>query len=103
MDAVIWLLILLLLTLFNWGAISFHNNKKLHFFWSGIIIGILGPIIAFLIGALFVKMDHSAGGTGEGGAIGAAFIGLMIVGNGILYVFIGMFVKIVSLIKGNSA
>jgi len=100
MDGVIWLIILLLLTLINGGAIQLHIKKKLHFFWSGIIIGILGPLLAFSLGVVFVKLDHSQGSTGEGGAIAAAFIGLIIVGNGIIYIIAGMVIKLVSWIRG---
>ncbi|WP_251554271.1 ABC transporter permease [Neobacillus muris] len=96
MDGVIWLIILLLLTLINGGAIQLHIKKKLHFFWSGIIIGILGPLLAFSLGAVFVKL----GSTGEGGAIAAAFIGMIIVGNGIIYIIAGMVIKLVSWIRG---
>lgn len=99
MDGVIWLIILLLLALFNSGAIQLHRKNKLHFFWSGIIIGILGPILAFCFGAVFVKLDHGQGGTGEGGAIAAAFIGLITVGNGVIYLILGIILKIVSWVR----
>lgn len=99
MDGLIWLIILVLLALFNSVAIQLYKKDKLHFFWSGIIIGILGPMIAFSLGAVFVKVDHSQGSTGEGGAIAAAFIGLLIVGNGLLYLLIGIILKIVSWVK----
>ncbi|WP_244440924.1 ABC transporter permease [Neobacillus jeddahensis] len=100
MDGLIWIIILLLLTLINTAAIQLHKRNKLHFFWSGIGIGILGPILAFSIGAVFVKIDHSQGGTGEGGAITAAFIGLIIIGNGVIYLIIGLISKIVSWVRG---
>lgn len=80
-------------------AISLYNKRKMPLWLSGIVICISGPIIAMISGSFFVKMDHSAGGTGEGGTIGAAFIGLIIVANGIIYLIAGFVVKIKSLFK----
>jgi hypothetical protein len=102
-DGLVWLIILILLLLFNGTAIYLNKINKLHFIWSGIIISILSPILAYLIGAIFVKMNHNMGGTGEGGAFAAAFIGLIIVGNGILYFLIGLILKISNYIKKSSS
>ena len=99
MDGLIWMIILVLLALLNSAAIQLYKRKNVNFIWSGIIIGILGPLLALSLGAVFVKVDHSQGSTGEGGAIAAAFIGLIIVGNGILYLLIGLILKIVSWVK----
>ncbi|MGE6260089.1 ABC transporter permease [Heyndrickxia sporothermodurans] len=90
---------MVLLLLINGLAIYLSNTKKLHFIGSGIIISVLGPILAFLIGAIFVKIDHKTGGTGEGAGFAAGFIGLIIIGNGIIYFLIGLFLKISSLTK----
>lgn len=100
MDGLIWLIIFVILALLNSAAIQLYKRKKLNFMWSGIMIGILGPILALSLGTIFVQVDHSQGSTGEGGAIAAAFIGLIIVGNGVIYLFIGLILKIVSWYRG---
>lgn len=50
---------------------------------NALIIGILGLIIAFISGSVFVKVDHSMDGDGVGAAFGAALIGIVIVSNGL--------------------
>lgn len=98
-DGVIWSVLILSLLLLNYLAIHFYKKRKIPLWGSGLIIGILGPIIAFLSGSVFVKVDHSIGGDGVGAAFGAAFIGLIIVGNGILYFIVGIISVIKNLIK----
>lgn len=98
-NGVFWLIILVLFLFFNGMAIYLNNTKKLHFIGSGLTISVLGPILAFLIGAIFVKVDHRMGGTGEGAGFEASFIGLIIVGNGIVYFLIGHVFKISSLTR----
>ena len=66
---------------------------------SGLIIGILGPIIALISGSIFLKIDHSMGGEGFGAAYSAAFIGFVIVGNGILYLIVGLAIVITNFIR----
>ncbi|WP_256358357.1 hypothetical protein [Bacillus sp. sid0103] len=46
-DGVVWLIILVLLLFFNGMAIYLNNTKKLHSIGSGLIISVLGPILAF--------------------------------------------------------
>ncbi|WP_156324550.1 hypothetical protein [Bacillus sp. FJAT-27245] len=46
-----------------------------------------------------MSMDHGAGGTGEGGAIGGAFIGLIILGNGMIYVIVGAILAVSNFFK----
>lgn len=93
-DGLIWLVLLLSLVILNYLAISLNKRNKMPFWLSGIIIGILGPVIAFISGSIFVNLEHNSGGTGEGAGFGAAFIGLIIVANGIIYLVIGIVSKI---------
>lgn len=95
-DGLIWLVLILALLVLNFAAINFNQRNKMPFWLSGIIIGVLGPIIAFISGSIFVNLDHNSGGTGEGAGFGAAFIGLVIVANGIIYLIIGIAAKIKS-------
>lgn len=98
-DGAIWTLFLLSLLLINLLAINLYKKGKMPLWGSGLIIGVLGPIMAFISGSVFVKVDHSMGGDGVGAAFGAAFIGIVIVGNGILYFIIGIISVIKNFIK----
>jgi ABC-type Co2+ transport system permease subunit len=98
-DGAIWIVLLLSLLVLNFLAISLYKKGKMPLWGSGLIIGILGPIIAFIAGSVFVKVDQSMGGDGVGAAFGAAFIGIVIVGNGILYFIIGIISVIKNFIK----
>ncbi|MEK4093061.1 ABC transporter permease [Viridibacillus sp. FSL H8-0110] len=99
MDALIYTVLLLILLILNASAIYMYKNDKLDLWLSGIIIGILGPVFAFLIGAIFVKYEHSQGATAEGAQIAAAFIGLIIVANGIIYFIVGITLKLIGFLK----
>ncbi|NHC42731.1 ABC transporter permease [Bacillus sp. MM2020_1] len=98
-DGVIWSVLLTSLLVLNILAISLNKKNKMPLWGSGLIITILGPIIAFISGSIFVRLDKSMGGDGVGGAFGAAFIGLVIVGNGLLYLIIGIISKIKSILS----
>ncbi|MGP6149633.1 ABC transporter permease [Priestia flexa] len=91
-DGEIWSVLLL-------SLIVLYKKGKMPLWGSGLIIGILGPIIAFISGYVFVKVDHSMGGDGVGAAFGAAFIGIVIVINGILYFIIGIIFVIKDFIR----
>lgn len=93
-DGLIWAVLLVSLFVLNLTAITLYRKGKMPLWGSGLVIGMLGPIIAFISGSVFVEMDHSMGGDGVGGAFGAAFIGLVIAGNGILYFIIGIILMI---------
>ncbi|QFT88967.1 hypothetical protein FIU87_09945 [Bacillus sp. THAF10] len=98
-DGIIWSVLFLSLIVVNFLAITLYKKRKMPLWGAGLIIGILGPIIAFISGFVFVKIDHSMGGDGVGAAFGAAFIGIVIVSNGILYFIIGIIFLIKNFIK----
>ncbi|KGX88152.1 ABC transporter permease [Pontibacillus litoralis JSM 072002] len=52
---------------------------------SGILLAILGVVICFAVGGILI-----AGDSGRGGGLMAAFIGVVIVGNGIIHFLIGL-------------
>ncbi|MEW5552969.1 hypothetical protein ABGT24_05495 [Peribacillus frigoritolerans] len=43
-----------------------------------------------------MKIDHNSCDTGEGAGFGAAFIGLIIVANGTIYLIIGIISKVIN-------
>ncbi|MGD6778139.1 ABC transporter permease [Sutcliffiella horikoshii] len=98
-DGVVWSVLLLSLIVLNFLAINLYKKGKMSLWGSGLIIGLLGPIIAFISGFVFVKIEHSMGGSGVGAAFGAAFIGIVIAGNGIVYIIIGIISVIKNFIK----
>lgn len=46
-----------------------------------------------------MKYEHSQGATAEGAQIAAAFIGLIIVANGIIYFIVGITLKLIGFLK----
>ncbi|KAB7663007.1 ABC transporter permease [Bacillus sp. B1-b2] len=100
-DGLIWLILLSVLLISNVAAIKLYKKNKLPLWLGGVGISILGPVIGFLSGSIFVKMAHNAGDTGEGAALGAAFIGLVILGNGIIVFLIGIILAIVKFTRSS--
>lgn len=84
---------------FKW---SFYRKRKKSAFIELLLrrFSCLGcNFIALVIGAIFLKTEKSSGGDGFGAAIGAALIGRAVLLNGILYIMIGLFFKIDSVIR----
>jgi hypothetical protein len=98
-DARLWLVLIFSLIFFNTAAITLHMKNKLPLWLSGILIGFLGIILASIAGSIWVKIDKEMGGTGEGAGFAVAFLGLVIVGNGIIYLIVGVISRIKSLLK----
>ena len=87
------ILALFILILISLTIISFvlFKKKKVNLMVSGIMIMLLGPVVGFSSGALFLHFyDWSSGGTGEGAGYGGAILGLVTIANGVLIFLIGM-------------
>ncbi|WP_214850244.1 ABC transporter permease [Exiguobacterium sp. s193] len=97
-DGLLWSVLLPSLLVLNVSAILLYKKGNMPLWGSGLLVVILGPIIALIIGSVFLKID-STGGDGFGAAYAAAFIGFVIVGNGILYLIIGLVLGIKNFIK----
>ena len=98
-DGLVWCVLILSLIVLNLSAVLLYRKGKMPLWGSGLIIGILGPIIALISGSIFLNIDHSMGGEGFGAAYSAAFIGFVIVGNGILYLIVGLVIVITNFIR----
>ncbi|MEH7380256.1 inner-membrane translocator [Bacillus sp. JJ1533] len=91
MEGLILALFILILIFLNVAFFTLFKTGKLNLLLSGIIMMILGPVIGFSSGALFLHFyDWSSGGTGEGAGYGGAFLGLITLANGVLIFVIGM-------------
>lgn len=96
------ILALFILILISLTIISFvlFKKKKVNLMVSGIMIMLLGPVIGFSSGALFLHFyDWSSGGTGEGAGFGGAILGLVTIANGILIFLIGMIGWMITLFR----
>ena len=93
-DGLTWSVLISSLIVLNLSAVLLYKKGKMPLWGSGLIIGVLGPIIALISGSIFLNIDHSMGGEGFGAAFSAAYIGFVIVGNGILYLIVGL-VKVI--------
>jgi len=98
-DGLVWCVLILSLIVLNLSAVLLYKKGKMPLWGSGLIIGVLGPIIALISGSIFLNIDHSMGGEGFGAAYSAAFIGFVIVGNGILYLIVGLAIVITNFIR----
>jgi len=98
-DGLVWSVLISILIVLNLSAVLLYRKDKMPLWGSGLIIGILGPITALISGSIFLKIDHSMGGDGFGAAFSAAFIGFVIVGNGILYLIVGLAIVITNFIR----
>ena len=98
-DGLTWSVLISSLIVLNLLAVLLYRKGKMPLWGSGLIIGILGPIIALISGSNFLKIDHSMGGEGFGATYSAAFIGFVIVGNGILYIIVGLLIVITKFVR----
>lgn len=98
-DGRAWSVLISSLIVLNLSAVLLYRKGKMPLWGSGLIIGFLGPIIALISGSIFLKIDYSADGEGFGAAFSAAFIGFVIVGNGILYFIVGLVIVITNFIR----
>ncbi|UOQ44892.1 inner-membrane translocator [Halobacillus salinarum] len=90
MDVLVWLFLALVLIPANIYAIKWHRSGNFPLMVSGIFLAIVGVVLGFTVGGILVGPANS----GQGGAIAGAFVGLVIVGNGLLYFIIGLAVAI---------
>jgi hypothetical protein len=100
MEGLLLVLFILILILLNVVFFILFKKGKLNLMLSGIIMMILAPVIGFSSGALFLHFyDWSSGGTGEGAGYGGAFLGLITVVNGFLFLVIGIIRWILNFVK----
>lgn len=98
MDVLLYLFLAIILIPANLFAIKWHKNEDFHLWISGLLLAIAGVILGFVAGAILVPSS------GAGGAIAGAFVGIVIVANGLLYFTIGLAIKIgKSLSKNNTS
>ncbi|KGX92478.1 hypothetical protein N781_16180 [Pontibacillus halophilus JSM 076056 = DSM 19796] len=90
MDVLIYLFLAALLIPVNLFIVKWRKSGQFPFFGSGILLAVFGVLVGFIIGAILVGL----GNAGQGGAIMSAFVGLVIVANGFLYVAISVLLGI---------
>jgi len=100
-DGLVWLILLLLILLFDGTAIHLHKNNKLSLWISGIIMVLLVPIIGFTVGAIFLKISRVVDPTDthEGSAFAAAFIAMVLLANALVFFITGIVLIIVRFFK----
>jgi hypothetical protein len=91
MDTEIFSLFIIVIISLNIAIFILFKKGKLNLIVSGIIMMILGPVLGFSSGALFLHFyDSNSQGTGEGAGYGGAFFGLITLANGVLILVIGI-------------
>ncbi|MCA1011695.1 inner-membrane translocator [Halobacillus halophilus] len=86
MDALMYLFLAALLIPSNIFIIIWQKSGQFPLWSSGVLLAVLGIGIGFVVGAILI----GPGNAGQGGAIMSAFVGLVIIANGLIYVFIGL-------------
>ncbi|MGP4063265.1 inner-membrane translocator [Halobacillus sp. H74] len=89
-DVLMWLFLAALLIPANIYAIKWHRSGNFPLWASGLLLAILGVGLGFAVGGILVGPSNA----GQGGAIMAAFVGLVTVGNGLIHFFIGLIMAI---------
>ena len=90
MDVLMYLFLGALLIPANIFIVKWQKSEQFPLWCSGILLAVLGVGFGFAVGAILV----GPGNAGQGGAIMSAFVGLVIVANGLIYVFIGLLMVI---------
>jgi hypothetical protein len=98
MDSVILWSYFILILLLNYTAVKLHRNGKLKLFYSGLILMISAPVIAFVTGAVLLKLVE---GIGEGAGYGGFFFGFVTLVNGFVMLGAGFFIGIKKFYKRN--
>lgn len=98
-DALFWLVLLFSLVVLNILPYTFKEKFNMPYWLSGILICLIGPLIASITGSVFIKMAHSAGSDGFGAGMAAALIGIVLVANGILYIIGGVIASVGNYVK----
>ena len=102
MDVLIYFILSIIIVTTNVFAIKWHRNGNIHLWISGLLLAVVGVIFGFIAGAILVQVGHSGGTSGAGGAIAGAFVGIIIVANGILLFLVGLATKIGKLFNKNN-
>lgn len=99
MDVLMYLFLAALLIPVNIFLIKWHRSGKFPLWAAGILLAVFGIGLGYA--ARFLLVDIWA--TGQGGAIMAAFIGLVVLANGVIHFVIGLILAIVKLVANKRA
>ncbi|MDE0584591.1 inner-membrane translocator [Planococcus sp. A6] len=94
MDVLMYLFLAALLIPVNLFIIKWHRSGKFPLWASGVLLAVFGIGLGYA--ARFILVD--IGSTGQGGAIMAVFIGLVVLANGAIHFVIGLVLAIVKLV-----
>jgi hypothetical protein len=97
-DSVILWSYFIVILLLNYAAVKFHRSGKLKLFYSGLILMISAPIIAFITGGLLLKLVADIG---EGAGYGGFFFGFVTLVNGFVMLAAGFFIGLKKYFKSN--
>ncbi|WP_138419706.1 inner-membrane translocator [Aquibacillus sediminis] len=92
---------LALILLLDGAAIYFHSTGKIALWLSGIVMGVLAPILGYSLGFVFLQLSRTFDPTSthEGAGYAGAFIVLGLLANAMIFFIIGIIIKIVHYFK----
>lgn len=99
MDGLMYLFLAALLIPVNIFIIKWHRSGRFPLWAAGILLAVFGIGLGYAIRFLLVDIWT----TGQGGAIMAAFIGLVVMANGAIHFVIGLILAMVKLVANKRA
>ncbi|MBU9671882.1 inner-membrane translocator [Planococcus sp. CP5-4] len=99
MDVLMYLFLAAWLIPANIFIIKWHRSGRFPLWAAGILLAVFSIGLGYA--ARFILVD--IGATGQGGAIMAMFIGLVVLANGVIHFVIGMVLTIVKLVANKRA
>lgn len=97
-DSVILWTYFTVILLLNYAAVKANKSGRLKLFYSGLILMIVAPVIAFITGGLMLKLIADIG---EGAGYGGFFFGFVTFVNGIVMLAASIFIGLKKYFKSN--
>ncbi|MFD1359901.1 inner-membrane translocator [Fictibacillus halophilus] len=98
MDSVILWSYFIVILLLNYAAVKVNKSGRLKLFYSGLILMILAPVMAFITGALLLNLVADIG---EGAGYGGFFFGFVTLVNGFVMLAASLFIGLKKYFKSN--
>ncbi|RZT16499.1 MULTISPECIES: inner-membrane translocator [Fictibacillus] len=98
MDSVILWSYFIVILLLNYAAVKANQSERIKLFYSGLILMILAPIMAFITGALLLQLVADIG---EGAGYGGFFFGFVTFVNGFVMIAASFFISLKKYFKSN--
>ncbi|QHS21825.1 hypothetical protein GWK91_02185 [Virgibacillus sp. MSP4-1] len=96
-------ILITLILFFDGAAIHFHRTGKIALWLSGIVMGVLSPILGYSFVFVFWQLSKTfdPSSTHAGAAYAGVFIFFGLIANAIIFFIIGFLIKLINHFKSN--